>query len=311
MPKVSVIVPVYNTEKYLHRCVDSILAQTFTDFELLLVNDGSTDGSGAICDEYAQKNSRVRVFHKENGGVSSARNLGMDKAQGEWITFVDSDDWLDVDFLSSLAMKTSDTDFVLELSDYNDISIEEKATIFNENIGNLLSWTVPWGKLFRCSLLKSHKIQFDCSVFSGEDTMFVFDYLALVNNISYSKTSYYNYRHNNGLSMKKLKLEQLDYIIKKLLCKISVLEEKFEIRLYKWKVSIIWNFVTKYKIKNNVFILFKDMVYITNRDYIKVLIEDKNVIPKGIYRHIFDFLFKYKMNISLTLVVFLCRRFYY
>ena len=91
-PKITVIVPVYNTEKYLRRCVDSILAQTFTDFELLLVNDGSTDGSGAICDEYAQKDSRVRVFHKENGGVSSARNIGIDNAQGDWITFIDSDD---------------------------------------------------------------------------------------------------------------------------------------------------------------------------------------------------------------------------
>lgn len=94
MPKISVIVPVYNVEKYLHRCVDSILAQTFTDFELLLVNDGSKDSSGVICDEYAAKDSRVKVFHKENGGVSSARNLGLDNAKGEWVTFVDSDDWV-------------------------------------------------------------------------------------------------------------------------------------------------------------------------------------------------------------------------
>ena len=95
MPKISVIVPVYNTEKYLHRCVDSILAQTFTDFELLLVNDGSPDKSGEICDEYAQKDTRVRVFHKENGGVSSARNLGLENAQGKWITYVDGDDWIE------------------------------------------------------------------------------------------------------------------------------------------------------------------------------------------------------------------------
>ena len=94
-PKISVIVPVYKAEKYLHRCVDSILAQTFTDFELLLINDGSPDNSGAICDEYAQKDNRVHVFHKENGGASSARNLGLDNVKGEWITFVDSGDWID------------------------------------------------------------------------------------------------------------------------------------------------------------------------------------------------------------------------
>ena len=93
-PKISVIVPVYNVEKYLHRCVDSILAQTFNDFELLLIDDGSKDKSGAICDEYAAKDSRVRVFHKENGGVSSARNLGLENAKGDWIIFIDSDDWI-------------------------------------------------------------------------------------------------------------------------------------------------------------------------------------------------------------------------
>ena len=78
---ISVIVPVYNTEQYLHRCIDSVLAQTFQDFELLLIDDGSKDSSGAICDEYAVGDSRVKVFHKENGGVSSARNVGLDHAQ--------------------------------------------------------------------------------------------------------------------------------------------------------------------------------------------------------------------------------------
>ena len=91
-PKISVIVPVYNVERYLRRCIDSILAQTFTDFELLLIDDGSKDSSGEICDEYAAKDSRIIVFHKENGGVSSARNVGLDNVRGEWVAFVDADD---------------------------------------------------------------------------------------------------------------------------------------------------------------------------------------------------------------------------
>lgn len=94
---ISVIVPVYNAEKYLHRCVDSILSQTYTDLELLLIDDGATDRSGQICDEYATRDSRVHVFHKDNGGVSSTRNFGLSLAQGEWITFVDSDDWIEPD----------------------------------------------------------------------------------------------------------------------------------------------------------------------------------------------------------------------
>ena len=85
MPKVSVIVPLYKAEKYIHRCVDSILAQTFTDWELLLIDDGSPDRSGEICDEYARKDKRIRVFYKKNGGVSSARNLGLDNVRGEYV----------------------------------------------------------------------------------------------------------------------------------------------------------------------------------------------------------------------------------
>lgn len=92
MPKISVIVPVYNTEQYLPRCIDSILSQTFTDFELLLIDDGSKDNSGKICDEYAAKDSRIRVFHKKNGGATSARILGINNSCGEFICFVDSDD---------------------------------------------------------------------------------------------------------------------------------------------------------------------------------------------------------------------------
>jgi len=101
-PKISVIVPVYNVEKYLRECVDSVLAQTFKDFELILVDDGSPDNSGKICDEYAAKDSRVRVFHKTNGGVSSARNFGIKESRADYIAFLDSDDWWDFRFLEKM-----------------------------------------------------------------------------------------------------------------------------------------------------------------------------------------------------------------
>ena len=101
-PLISIIVPIYNVEKYLSRCINSVLSQTFPDFELLLIDDGSTDKSGYICDGYAQKDSRIKVFHIENGGVSAARNYGLDNARGEWITFVDADDWIDKDMYYKL-----------------------------------------------------------------------------------------------------------------------------------------------------------------------------------------------------------------
>lgn len=109
MPTISIIVPVYKVENYIHQCVDSILSQTFRDFELILVDDGSPDGCPAICDEYAKMDSRVKVIHKENGGLSSARNAGLDAAKGEYIAFVDSDDWIREDTLAVLLARQQQT----------------------------------------------------------------------------------------------------------------------------------------------------------------------------------------------------------
>ena len=113
MPKISIIVPVYNTEKYISNCIESILKQKEKDFELLLIDDGSKDQSGRICDTYATKDDRIKVIHKKNGGVSSARNLGIDHAKGEMIFFIDSDDTVGPDYLKNLEI-IDDEDFVRE-----------------------------------------------------------------------------------------------------------------------------------------------------------------------------------------------------
>ena len=130
MPKLSVIVPVYNTEKYLRECIDSILAQTFTDFELILVNDGSTDGSGAICDEYAAKDPRIQVIHQENGGITVARKSGVRAARGEYVTFVDSDDWIDKDmYRIMLAGESADVVICNMVKSRNDGMFEIKCCV--------------------------------------------------------------------------------------------------------------------------------------------------------------------------------------
>lgn len=118
MPKISVIVPVYKAEAYLHRCVDSLLAQTFQDFEILLIDDGSPDRSGEICDEYARQDSRVRVFHKENGGVSSARQCGVDNAKGEYTIHADPDDWVESTMLEELYKKAKEEDADMVICDF-------------------------------------------------------------------------------------------------------------------------------------------------------------------------------------------------
>ena len=171
MPKISVIVPVYNVEKYLHRCINSILAQTFTDFELLLIDDGSKDNSGAICDEYATRDSRVRVFHKENGGASSARNQGLDNASGEWIAFVDSDDYVLHDFMETYMMMCKDyTDLCIcgITPDYSisaDYKIEKASIDYEGNIKDALLLLLNCqmigslcNKLFKRTIIESNSL---------------------------------------------------------------------------------------------------------------------------------------------------------
>jgi len=118
MPKISIIVPVYKAEAYLNKCVDSLLAQTFIDFEIILVDDGSPDRSGKICDEYAHKDLRLKVIHKENGGVSSARQCGLDNAQGEYIIHADPDDWVESTMLEELYLKAIETGAELIFCDF-------------------------------------------------------------------------------------------------------------------------------------------------------------------------------------------------
>lgn len=182
-PKVSIIVPVYKAEKYLHRCVDSILAQTFNDFEVLLIDDGSPDRSGAICDEYAAADPRVRVFHKPNGGVSSARNLGIGNANGEWLMFVDADDTISKD-LFQISSKFFDNTQIIKfgvnccsqktgkiLATYE----EKQLQAIDEYRCLVLSRELivaSWSALFNKELICSNNILFDENIKNGEDWLF-------------------------------------------------------------------------------------------------------------------------------------------
>ena len=152
-PKISVIIPVYNAEKYLERCVDSILAQTFTDFELLLIDDGSKDKSGEICDEYAKKDNRVKVFHKENGGVSSARQFGVEKAIGKYSIHVDCDDLVSEQMLEEMYRTAEKDGYDIVIANYfhNDEYIveeypEETTQIIYDMLGGKIRG-VMWNKL--------------------------------------------------------------------------------------------------------------------------------------------------------------------
>lgn len=208
-PKISVIVPVYNAESTIRRCVDSILAQTFTDFECLLIDDGSKDRSGAICDEYAEKDSRVRAFHKENGGVSSARNVGLDNVNGDWVTFCDSDDSMVVNALESY-IKYIHPDISIIRAGYRTISSEKTKDVSckeftlldcDSNIFSFIEKTHYYGFLWNSLFSKSviANIHFDESISWSEDHIFsaMADYnckrIAFIPNVVYI-----HYMHEEG-----------------------------------------------------------------------------------------------------------------
>lgn len=185
-PLISVIVPVYNAEKTLRQCVDSILGQDYGDFELLLIDDGSKDDSSSICDEYAAKDLRVKVFHKTNGGVSSARNIGIDNAQGEWITFIDADDYITEfffdgigehaeDFLIKRYKKFDNTGIIAGRDVEELLKIPGFSNFINRYVTDSLL-RCPWAKFYKWSLIGNLRFLTDMKI--GEDAWFVFKYLA-------------------------------------------------------------------------------------------------------------------------------------
>ena len=226
-PVISVVVPVYNTEPYLYCCIDSILSQTFTDFELLLIDDGSTDRSGVICDEYASKDKRIRAFHKENGGVSSARNKGLDEARGEWIAFVDSDDWTEPNYLMDLFTHISDkidlvisypkvymSNFVCFEDSFSSYMVLEKELFWRLFVENDLTRHVnPWGKLYRKSIIEENRIRFYEQIHWGEDAVFLFSFMLHVYGVYVLGVTNYCYRNMrfNILTFTIIELIAMDF----------------------------------------------------------------------------------------------------
>ena len=221
---VSIIVPVYNVEEYLRACVDSLLAQTYTNFELLLIDDGSTDSSAELCDESGQQDCRVKVVHKLNGGVSSARNLGIALAQGEYMCFADSDDWVEKNYVKDLffSMK-DDVDFVMSDfmytcgKDYKYVPPKSyfatgDVDILFSTYGKLQTCFSPYAKLFKSQIIKDKEIHYDENVHHGEDCIFVFQYLSNVKKVAFSPNVNYCYcRRSNSLISKIYSFEQEYY----------------------------------------------------------------------------------------------------
>ena len=210
---ISIIVPIYNVEKYLRQCLDSVLNQTYQNFECLLINDGSPDNSAGICKEYVDKDARFHYFEKENGGLASARNFGIKYSKGKYITFIDSDDWVDLDYLEVLHSKIKEynTDFVI--SSYKKFDMDEDCFYLHiwdqdyyekiwtsqellSQLPNLEnydgSYTVSWGKLFKRSIFD--EILFNEQRKFGEDFECSFKLYLSMTSCLYIHKALYNYR---------------------------------------------------------------------------------------------------------------------
>ena len=274
-PIISIIVPVFNVEKYISMCIDSILTQTFNDFELLLINDGSSDSSGEICDDFARKDNRIRVFHKPNGGAGSARNLGLEKATGEWVTFIDADDWVSSNFIENLykpIFSDNTIDFVQagctnyvnneigEVEQVYDFYLSDNPVyVFNHFRGLTVS------KLFRLNnIIRTNNLKFDEQMHTTEDMAFTLDYILHIAKYCFIPEVGYYYRHNpNSLTHSK-KIKPYN---------VALAE-------YKHLFSSVQRYIDKYQIPDNEIVFRKSQnairlsytlssLYLNNHDAVK------------------------------------------
>lgn len=229
---ISVIIPVYNVEKYISRCIESLLEQTYEDFEVLLIDDGSTDNSGPMCDEYAEKDQRIKVFHNENVGFGLVRNYGLKKATGTYISFVDSDDTVAPKFLENLIREMEESRADVVLSGFK--KVDEKDQLIEtqaheeflshsplEDVGLRMVGSLPgkgnaifpvvWGGLYSSDILKENELSFLSErEFVAEDLLFNLKYLSLCRTVKLLPYSDYNYRIRNNSVTRKFNFSILE-----------------------------------------------------------------------------------------------------
>lgn len=217
-PLISIIIPIYNSEKYLRECLDSVQKQSYTDFEVLCVNDGSNDASPAVCEEYTANDNRFHLINQENGGVSKARNTALDIAKGEYLCFVDSDDAIHQDYLSNLLALTPNVD--ISICDYSRYKEElggaktkttayEAPVVIRAILNESIRHPNIWMMLFKGDIIRQNKIRFTEGCLRGEDTEFYMKYLTFCKNVIVSDYKGYFYRDNPDSAVHKFDIRSL------------------------------------------------------------------------------------------------------
>ena len=311
MLKVSVVVPIYNVEQYLDKCIESIANQTYDDLEIILVDDGSTDSSPSICDKWKELDSRVIVLHKENGGLSSARNAGLDIATGAFIMFEDSDDWLELDVIEKCVERTKKDNSDLVIFGYKKISEKGKnlglftfgnKTYTNEEMSSQLhkrilemSFGYAWNKLYRLSILKKEGLRSDGNIVDREDLFFNLSLFKYLGKISFLNHIGYNYLQRQTSLLHNADLKRLKSMNS--FCE-KVVNAKWGINDFENQVKnmIILHYLSDAFVKNiiwnNQLTAIKKIKYMNRMirecEYTDYLFEDKcnprylNILFKGI-----------------------------
>lgn len=218
--KISVIIPVYNGEEYINQCVESVLNQSYHNIEVLLVDDGSRDKSGKICEEYQRKDIRVKVIHKNNEGVSSARNEGLKRCKGEYVAFVDSDDYVEKDYLECLYQKLRENNADIAACNFSYVfkdgrkqeenQLKSKCMLLNDDLNycqNSFLYYI-WGKIFKKEMLKD--LSFDTRLSVAEDSLFVAEVIKKSGKLYYEQEPLYMYRMNPNSVMHEKDIKKLE-----------------------------------------------------------------------------------------------------
>lgn len=275
-PKISIIIPIYNSEKYLEKCIESVINQSFNEFELLLINDGSSDKTREICELYVNKDNRIKLFNLENGGVSNARNFGIDSSNSEYICFIDSDDYIKLDMLYNLYRATENGKIDLVVSgmfferydggSWNNIIDNYKATnykelqfIIRELFKSYLLYN-PVGKLYKAIIINKNNLRFKKDMSFGEDPVFNCEYLKKISSCININESYYIYvKHgetslSNKFESGKIEFnEKMHHELELLLVNYSVLDnETKEVINSRYSKELIDMIFTINRAKDNV-----------------------------------------------------------
>lgn len=321
---ISVIVPVYNVEKYINKCIDSIINQTYKNIEIILIDDGSTDNSGKICDEYSKKDNRVKVIHKKNSGVSSTRNIGIQKAIGEWIAFVDSDDWIELNFCEEMLLTAVEEGADCVICKCNKVRNEEtnksehknQKELYNsrEFLIKVLNVQSGYGfchsKMIKKETIKG--ITFDTQLKVGEDALFNIQIAENMKKIVFNGNPLYNYRINGESVVRRYDIEYAnkyrksmqkakEYLLRKYENDESIKQNLHNYIMYHLLLILV-NYCCNSDNNLNMISQIKLLKKVCNIDEFKEALKKSNYKELSITRKITLFTLKYKMYIIAIII---------